>query len=86
MKFSLLMNMKMRTIVGIFIFISREFSCLATFSKKEFAFVSNLRFISRTNFMLNWVEHEKSFLTSGPVFRCHARMRSLVCFFFFFFS
>ena len=27
-------------------------------SKKEFAIVSNLRFISRTNFMLSWVEHE----------------------------
>ena len=34
--------MKMPTIVGIFIFISRE------------------------NFMLNWVEHEKSFITPGP--------------------
>ena len=34
--------MKMPTIVGIFIFISRE------------------------NFMLSWVEHEKSFITSGP--------------------
>ena len=29
------------------------------FSKKEFAFDSNLRFIGRTNFMLSWVEHEK---------------------------
>ena len=25
-----------------------------------------LTFISRKNFMLNWVEHEKSFITSGP--------------------
>ena len=38
-----------------------------TFSKKEFAIVSNLRFISRTNFMLSWLEHEKSFITAGPV-------------------
>ena len=36
--------MKMPTIIGIFIFISRE------------------------NFMLNWVEHEKSFTTSWRVF------------------
>ena len=36
------------------------------FSKKEFAIVSNLRFISRTNFMLSYVEHEKSFITLGP--------------------
>ena len=42
MKISLLINMKMPTIVGIFIFISRE------------------------NFMLSWVEHEKCFITSGP--------------------
>ena len=35
-------NMKMPTVVGIFIFISRE------------------------NFMLSCVEHEKGFLTSGP--------------------
>ena len=29
------------------------------FGKKEFAIASNLRFISRTNFMLKWVEHKK---------------------------
>ena len=43
-----------------------KISCSAIFSKKEFAIVNNLRFISRTNFMLRWVEHEKSFITSGP--------------------
>ena len=42
MKISLLINMKMPTIVGIFVFISRE------------------------NFMLSLVEHEKSFITLGP--------------------
>ena len=31
------------------------------FSEKEFAVVSDLRFISRTNFMLSRVEHEKKF-------------------------
>ena len=35
------------------------------FSKKEFAIVSNLRFTSRTNFMLSWVEHEKKFYNLG---------------------
>ena len=29
-------------------------------------FVTILRFINKTNFMLSWVEHEKSFITSGP--------------------
>ena len=42
MKFSLLINMKMPTTVGIFIFISREISFSAMFGKKEFAVVSNL--------------------------------------------
>ena len=66
MKFSLLINMKMPTIVGIFIFISKEIFMLSYVSKIEFAIVSNLRFISRTNFMLSLVEHEKSFITSDP--------------------
>ena len=51
-EFSLLINMKMPTNIGIFIFI-REFSCSAMFSKKEIAMFSNLIFISRTNFMLS---------------------------------
>ena len=28
--------------------------------------VGILTFVSRKNFMLSWVEHEKSFITSGP--------------------
>ena len=63
MNISLLINIKMPTIVGMFIFISREIFIL---SKKEFAVVSNLRFISRTNFKLSRVEYEKRFITSGP--------------------
>ena len=46
--------------------LAEKFSCSAMFSKKEFAVISNLRFISRTKFMLNWVEHEKSFITLWP--------------------
>ena len=42
MLFFLFINVKMSTIVGILIFMSRK------------------------NFMLSWVEHEKSFITSGP--------------------
>ena len=34
--------------------------------QEEFAIVSNLRFIKRTNFMLSWVEHEKKNMTLGP--------------------
>ena len=38
------------------------------FSKKEFEIVSNfiLDFLAGQNFMLSWVEHENSFITSGP--------------------
>ena len=66
MKFSLLVNIKMPTIVGMFIFISREIFMLRYVSKKEFAIVSNLKFISRTNFILSSVEHENFFIISGP--------------------
>ena len=54
MKFFLLINMKMPSIIGIFIFISREiFMPRYVYSKKEIAIVSNLRFISKTIFMLS---------------------------------
>ena len=43
---ALLINMKIPTIVGIFIFISRELFMVSYFSKKEFAIVSDFRFIS----------------------------------------
>ena len=56
MKFSLLINMKMPTIVGIFIFLSREKFIQLCIARKTNAIVSSLRFISKTNFML----------TSGP--------------------
>ena len=48
--------------------VYKTFLCSAIFSKKEFAVVSNLRFISRTNFMLSRVEHEKALEQGlGPV-------------------
>ena len=61
MKFSLLINMKMPTIV-------EKISCPALFSKKEFAIVSSLRLISRTNLTSCSTElsMKKSFITSGP--------------------
>ena len=49
-------ELKMLIIVCIVLFISRE---IPTSTKKEFENVSNLRFISRTKFML-------SFITSRP--------------------
>ena len=35
-------------------------------SNNEFAIDNNLKFVSMKNFMLSCVEHERSFLTSGP--------------------
>ena len=55
MKFSLLIKMKMPTVVGKLAFsylLAEKFSCSAVFSKKIIAIVSNLRFI-RTDFMLS---------------------------------
>ena len=48
------------------IFSAEKISCSAILSQKEFAIVRNLRFISMKNSMLSWVEHEKSFIFSGP--------------------
>ena len=63
----LLINVKMPTIVGILIFISRINTPSERFKAKNFLiFVSILVFMSRKRFMLIWVEHEKSFITSRP--------------------
>ena len=51
---------------GIFILLAEKISCLSMFSNKELAIISYLRFISITNFMLSWVEHEKMFIISAP--------------------
>ena len=61
-KFILLINVKMPTIVGILTFISM----IDTTPERLKAFVSILVFMSSWNFVLSWVEHEKSFITSGP--------------------
>ena len=38
--------------------LAEKVSCSAMLSKKEFAVVSNLRYVSMKNFMLNSAEHE----------------------------
>ena len=70
MGFSLRINMKMPTVVGIFIFISREIFTSALLSKKEFAIVSNFRFINRTlHFAASELGLHYLFLLSVPLFR-----------------
>ena len=43
------------------------------------AIVSSLRFISRTNFILSWDEHKKSFITSGSVSYSSKKESYLLC-------
>ena len=58
--------MKMPTIVGIFLFVSREFSCSAVFSKK------NLRLLVICDLLAGRISYSaelsanKIFITSGP--------------------
>ena len=40
--------------------LAEKFTCSDLLNKEEFAIDSYLIFISRTNFMLSWVEHEKT--------------------------
>ena len=48
--------------------LAEKFSCQAMFSKTKFAIVSHLRFISRTNFILSGVKHEKMLYNLGARF------------------
>ena len=61
---------KISTILGILTFISMKFILINSTSEKHTArnilFVGIVDFVSSWNFMLSWVEHEKSFITLGP--------------------
>ena len=71
MKVIMLMNVKMPSIVGILTFISmiRKYNIHDIWefeSEKSLLHISILIVMSIWNSMLCWVEHEKSFITSGP--------------------
>ena len=66
MKFFLLINVKMPTIVGILTFMSGKNSILGLSEPKKAEFLDICILMSIQNVMLNSVEHEKSFITSGP--------------------
>ena len=67
MKLFLLIHVKMPTIVGILKFISGKNSILGLSEpKKKAEFLDIFIPMNIQNFMLNWVEHDKSFITSGP--------------------
>ena len=61
------MNVKMPTVVGILTFISMINTTFENLKARISSFVGILVFMNGWNFMLIWVEHEKSFITSGPV-------------------
>ena len=66
--FILLINVKMPTIVGILTFISMiNTTSVRLTAIKNSLFVAILVFMSSWKFMLIWVQHGKSFITSGPV-------------------
>ena len=66
MIFFLLINVKMPTIVGILTFMSGKNSNLGLSEPKKAEFLDIFIFRSIYNFMLNSVEHDKKFITSGP--------------------
>ena len=67
-KFILLINVKMTTIVGILTFISMINTTSERLKARTSLFVRILVFMSIWNLVLSWIEHEKSFITSGPDF------------------
>ena len=69
MKFLLLINIKMQTIVGILIFISMKIFMLSSAVQEQEESL-NLFFIGRTNFILSWVEHDKKFYDLGACSFC----------------
>ena len=66
MNFFLLLNVKMPTIVGILTFMSGKNSILGLSEPKKDKYLDICTLMSIYNFMLSRVEHEKSFITSGP--------------------
>ena len=62
----LLINVKMPTVAGILIFVSRKNSILGYLSLKKAEFLDICILLSILNFMLSLVEHENNVVTSWP--------------------
>ena len=65
-KFIPLINVKMPTIVGILTFISRINTSYENLKSRNTYLFQHFAFNDSWNFVLSWVAHEKSFITSGP--------------------
>ena len=71
MKFIMLMNVKMPTIVGILTFISIINTTSESLKESKVFIFQHFSFMSNLNFMLSWGEHDL-FQILGPVYsRCH---------------
>ena len=66
MEFFLLIKVKIPTIVGILTSMRGKNSILGLSEPKKAEFLDSFILMSIYNFMLNSVEHEKSFIISGP--------------------
>ena len=66
MKFILLINVNMPTIVGILTFISGINTTSESLKAKKSLLFTILPFMSNWNFMLSWVEQGRSFITCVP--------------------
>ena len=64
MKFVMLINLKLLTIANSFLLNIAEHETFFAYKYENTNFVGIFIFISRENFILSWVEHEKSFITS----------------------
>ena len=65
MKFVLLINLKLLTVANSFLLTIAEHENFSVNMKMP-AIAGIFILISRENFMLDWVEYEKSFINSGP--------------------
>ena len=69
MKSILLIYVKMPTVVGILTFISMINTTSERLKARNFFICQYFSFYEQWNFVLSWVEHEKSFITSEPGFK-----------------
>ena len=65
-KLILLINVKMPTIVGILTFISMINTTSERLKARYILICRYFSIYEQLEFMLSWVEHEKSFIASGP--------------------
>ena len=78
MRFFLLINVKMPTIVGILTCMSGKNYILGLTAPKKADFLCFCTF-EHLNFMLNSAEYEKSFITSGPGYLIRHLLDGLSC-------